>query len=616
MSFQISKEEAEKENNEVFQPKTIENLFNFSPTINSTGPPNFPSITSTTVPPPSPAITSILPPESPALTSLNQNSSASLFKEMRMIPLSTNSNIVISSPPVNTLNSKNCESTDSNFRSFKPTTHLNQNSGSFVLTPPFSPSRNQEDIEPTSDNFACFQLDDGKQLSPIIENRMTHSTTINSSSASMEERFENESELEEEEKKKKKKDQLFLIKTTNIKKKRKKNIHKQFDEDAEYKPPPDGMEEEEMEEEEKFVEKMVEEELEIQRRDGRGGIDSKKKSTHSPSENIMEKEDENTKFSFHEDEESLFVEDPGGIEFNQFMTSKEAYRKENPTHRVLVAQSANNHNPWTIHNKMKEEVERQRHLIENLRIRQIQEEELAFARAAQSAKNNLMMEEELENEDEEMEDVEKSNSGKNVIDNNDDEKNFAESEIDYSQWTIGTRADVVLDGSPTPKKEPYATQMNLNIYAFDKEFVEKEEEKGQKNVKKYNKIKQKKKKQSQKKKKKQGSKKKIDKKLKKKTSSMNTKIKKTIDVDKPGKRKRKIQVRKVQDYMGVYTRGNGRFFCTARLNGKQKYLGSFASPNEAALEYDKFVFAHRGADYASYNFPELLGLDQDKSYKK
>jgi hypothetical protein len=495
---------------------------------------------------------------------------------------------------VNTLNSKNCEKTDSNFRSFKPTTHLNQNSGSFVLTPPFSPSRNQEDIEPTSDNFACFQLDDGKQLSPIIENRMTHSTTINFSSSRMEERFENKSEPEEEEKKKKKKkDQLFKIKT-NIKKKRKKNIHKQFDEDAEYKPPPDGMEEEEMEEEEKFVEKMVEEELEIQRRDGCGGIDFKK-STHSPSEIIMEKEEENTKFSFHEDEESLFVEDPGGIEFNQFMTSKEAYRKENPTHRVLVAQSANNHNPWTIHNKMKEEVERQRHLIENLRIRQIQEEELAFARAAQSAKNNLMMEEdpggiefnqfmtskeayrkenpthrvlvaqsannhnpwtihnkmkeeverqrhlieslrirqiqeeelafaraqsarnnsmeedeEIEDaedeEDEEMEDEKKSNSSKDKNDNSDD-KSFEEGGIDYSQWTIGTRADV-LDGSPIPTKESFSPKTNLNIYTFDKEFVEEEKEKGQKNVKKYNKIKPKKKKTNSKEKEKTGFKKK------------------------------------------------------------------------------------------------------------
>ena len=67
--------------------------------------------------------------------------------------------------------------------------------------------------------------------------------------------------------------------------------------------------------------------------------------------------------------------------------------------------------------------------------------------------------------------------------------------------------------------------------------------------------------------------------------------------------------------MGVYTRGNGRFFCTARIEGKQKYIGSYPSPKEAALEYDKFVFAYRGENYVSYNFPELLGLDENKAYK-
>merc|ERR1712034_219344 len=142
-----------------------------------------------------------------------------------------------------------------------------------------------------------------------------------------------------------------------------------------------------------------------------------------------EKEDD--KFTFHEDNESSLLEDPSGMEFNQFMTSKEAYRKENPMHAYLVPQNGNNHNPWTIHNKMKEEVERQRHLIESLRIRQIQDEEI---------------EDEEDEEDEEMEDVKKSNSSKDKNDNSDD-KSFEEGGIDYSQWTIGTRAEV-LEGSP------------------------------------------------------------------------------------------------------------------------------------------------------------------------
>lgn len=569
----ISEEDEKENNNEALQSKNIENLFTFapkSPSMNSILSPNFPAMSST-LPPPSPAISSTLPPTSPAmistllpfspaLTSLNQNSS-SLFKEM---DTSTNS----SSTPVNSSNS----SIDASFGSSKPP-HLNN---SFVLTPPFSPSRNQEKMEPTSDNFVSFQLDE-KETSPIIVKK------------------------EEEEKE----EHQFLINTDR----KRRNVQKYDDEDEEYKPP-DGIEQEEEEEEEKFVEKMVEEELEIQRGVIEDEIDF---NELTPSEENMEKEDD--KFTFHEDNESL-LEDPSGMEFNQFMTSKEAYRKENPMHAYLVPQNGNNTNPWTIHNKMKEEVERQRHLIESLRIRQIQEEELAFARA-QSARNNSMeedeeMEDKEDEEDEEMEDVKKSNSSKDKNDNSDD-KSFEEGDIDYSQWTIGTRADV-LDGSPIPKKESFTPKTNLNIYAFNKEFVE-EEKKGHKNMKKNNKIKQKKKKQSQKKKKKQASKKKNDKKTKKK-KSINKKIKQNIDTNKPEKRKRKIQVRKVQDYMGVYTRGNGRFFCTARIEGKQKYIGSYPIPKEAALEYDKFVFAYRGENYVSYNFPELLGLDENKAYKK
>jgi len=579
-SFIISTEDEKENNNEALQSKNIENLFTFapkSPSTNSILSPNFPAMSSSTLPPPSPAISSTLPPTSPAmistllpfspaLTSLNQNSS-SLFKEIGLVPTSINS----STPAVN---SSNSSSTDVSCGSSKPT-HLNN---SFVLTPPFSPSRNQEKMEPTSDNFASFQLDEKETLPMIVKK-------------------EEEEEKEEHQ---------FLINSITNGKRR--NVQKYDDGDEEYKPP-DGIEQEEEEEEEKFVEKMVEEELEIQR----GGMieDESDFNELTPSEENMEKEDD--KFTFHEDNESSLLEDPSGMEFNQFMTSKEAYRKENPMHAYLVPQNGNNHNPWTIHNKMKEEVERQRHLIESLRIRQIQEEELAFARA-QSARHNSMEEDEDEEdeEDEEMEDVKKSNSSKDKNDNSDD-KSFEEGGIDYSQWTIGTRADV-LDGSPIPTKESFSPKTNLNIYTFDKEFVE-EEKKGQKNMKKNNKIKQKKKKQSQKKKKKQASKKKNDKKIKKK-KSINKKIKQNIDAHTPEKRKRKIQVRKVQDYMGVYTRGNGRFFCTARIEGKQKYIGSYPSPKEAALEYDKFVFAYRGENYVSYNFPELLGLDENKAYKK
>merc|ERR1711959_260351 len=100
-------------------------------------------------------------------------------------------------------------------------------------------------------------------------------------------------------------------------------------------------------------------------------------------------------------------------------------------------------------------------------------------------------------------------------------------------------------------------------------------------------------------------KKKSDKKTQKKSSLK--KIKKTEQKTKTtGGKRKKIQVRKVKEYMGVYTRGNGRFFCTARKDGKQKYVGSYLCPKECAGEYDNFVFAYRGDEYMSYNYPELL----------
>merc|ERR1712034_130662 len=124
-----------------------------------------------------------------------------------------------------------------------------------------------------------------------------------------------------------------------------------------------------------------------------------------------------------------------------------------------------------------------------------------------------------------------------------------------------------------------------------------------------------------KKKKKQASKKKNDKKTKKNNKktqkkASTKKVKKTEQkTTKTSRKRKKIQVRKVKEYMGVYTRGNGRFFCTARKDGKQKYVGSFLCPKECAREYDKFVFSYRGDEYMSYNYPKLLGLGEKNAYK-
>merc|ERR1712096_536771 len=186
--------------------------------------------------------------------------------------------------------------------------------------------------------------------------------------------------------------------------------------------------------EEKFVEEMVKDDFHIHQKLRRDESTSKEST---PSDQILENLDE--EFVFPNNDDDMFAED--GTEC-MFMTSKEAYRRENPMHAVLVPPSANNHNPWTIHNKMKEEVERQRALIENLRIRQIQEEEEEFARA-QTAQVIEEMQEQEEMKEEKFSDKEA-----------DDDESFEEPVIDYSQWTIGTRADIL--DSPLSTNQPFS----------------------------------------------------------------------------------------------------------------------------------------------------------------
>merc|ERR1711925_57468 len=93
----------------------------------------------------------------------------------------------------------------------------------------------------------------------------------------------------------------------------------------------------------------------------------------------------------------------------------------------------------------------------------------------------------------------------------DDDESFEEPVIDYSQWTIGTRADIL--DSPLSTNQPFSLK-NENIqYGFVKKEQKKKEKTNHNSRSK--KSKAKKKTQKGKKKKKQASKKKNDKKTKK-----------------------------------------------------------------------------------------------------
>ncbi|KAF5761190.1 putative transcription factor AP2-EREBP family [Helianthus annuus] len=81
-----------------------------------------------------------------------------------------------------------------------------------------------------------------------------------------------------------------------------------------------------------------------------------------------------------------------------------------------------------------------------------------------------------------------------------------------------------------------------------------------------------------------------------------------------------IQAKKVpllpnRSYRGVRQRRWGKFTAEMRnpeKNGKRLWLGTYDTPEEAAMAYDRAAFKHRGS-HALLNFPQMIGLHQEKS---
>ncbi|MEY9198673.1 hypothetical protein ABIA16_003789 [Sinorhizobium fredii] len=69
-----------------------------------------------------------------------------------------------------------------------------------------------------------------------------------------------------------------------------------------------------------------------------------------------------------------------------------------------------------------------------------------------------------------------------------------------------------------------------------------------------------------------------------------------------------VRMRPPRDgYKGVYFDAkNGKWMCRAKINGKTKYLGRFASPEDAAMAYDHAAVAAWGRGNCYLNFPDYM----------
>ena len=74
-------------------------------------------------------------------------------------------------------------------------------------------------------------------------------------------------------------------------------------------------------------------------------------------------------------------------------------------------------------------------------------------------------------------------------------------------------------------------------------------------------------------------------------------------------KKRKLSSTNTTGYTGVYKKRK-RFFASIRIDGKQKYLGTYDTPKEAALVFDRAVTQHK-LPSSKLNYPDGLPLDDE-----
>jgi hypothetical protein len=79
------------------------------------------------------------------------------------------------------------------------------------------------------------------------------------------------------------------------------------------------------------------------------------------------------------------------------------------------------------------------------------------------------------------------------------------------------------------------------------------------------------------------------------------------------KKKRRLKSNNSTGYNGVYKSGK-RFASKIYINRKNKYLGTYATPKEAALVYDRAVVQHKLSS-SRLNYPDGLPID-DEDYKE